>query len=93
MNIRKENLDLLKIAKTIFGDIVIDAYVCCTEYDCYTYEENVKNLNDSYYGDSDTSLINYDEIHLVFTNGKTVGFTNSEWAEIFTPNLTYYKNI
>ena len=93
MNIRKEDLNLLRIAKTIFGDIVINAYMCWSEYDCCANEENMKNLNNYYPRDSDTTIINYDEIHLVFTNGKTVGFTNSEWAEIFTPNLTDYKNV
>ena len=94
MKIRKEELNLLRIAKTIFGDIVINAFVCCTEYGLlYTHEENINKLNHCYSKCSDVSILNYSEIQLEFINGKVVGFTNSEWSEIFTPNIVDYKTL
>ncbi len=95
MNYKKENLKLLASARNIFGDIVSKAFVCNYDYSCHTDDENIilLNIECAKINSIDTEITNYPEIQLEFTNGKVVGFTNSESASIFTPDLLDYKTV
>lgn len=67
---------LLKIAKQIFGSLVISAYV--ENWD----KSRLQRISKSF--DETSKIIHYDgdTIILQFSNGNLVRFTNSEWANI-----------
>lgn len=70
---------IYKIARAIFGDVVISAYIeCCDEKDLQRTANKYKHLKDE-----DISLsYDGDTIILEFKNGNKVRFTNSEWASM-----------
>ena len=72
---------LLKQAKSIFGELVVEAYVSHYEYDLKRLQNISKELGKF---NTESGYLRYDgeTIVLKFTNGKLVQFHNSEWASI-----------
>jgi hypothetical protein len=82
---RDENL--LKKAQVVFGeDLVVNAFVCTWSKDYSTSEEVSSRLDFASKAceGGATTECPYDgaTIRLVFSNGRTVEFTNSEWASM-----------
>jgi len=78
--------NLLAKAKKVFGDdLVTDAFVCTFQYK----DESIR-LDEGMHKSPELDLRNelsYDTqtIRLVFCNGRTVDFDNSEWASMHNP--------
>lgn len=91
---RDENL--LKKAQAVFGeDLVVNAFVCTWAMDFSSAEEVKARLDSAKHSSADLSDrgISYDSetIRLVFSNGRTVEFTNSEWASMSIPGDAGYE--
>lgn len=70
---------IYRIARGIFGDVVISAYIeCYDKKDLQITANKYSKLKD------DEKVLDYDHdtIILEFKNGNKVRFTNSEWASI-----------
>ncbi len=78
----RKNDNLLNSAKLIFGDIIVSAFIT-TEV-----KEDLNYTEASFFTEVD-NYIEYDgeDIILTFSNGKSVLFTNSEWASIQSINM------
>jgi len=90
---RDENL--LAKAKAVFGDdLVADAFVCVLHYGS---EESVlaTRLRDAMHKSPDINdrglVHDAERIRLVFCNGRTVEFENSEWASMRNPTSESYE--
>lgn len=90
--IRKDK-KLTELAKKIFGDIVVMAYVTTYVYSCDN-ADIISRLNAESFDNDKSSYIDYgaQKILIKFTNGKIVEFENSEWATIDTANDEYYES-
>jgi hypothetical protein len=82
-----EDKNLLLKAKDIFGhDLIVNAFVYINFYqwDLEHQETKISKHMQSEY-DGKCEQIDYDgnDIKLIFSNGKMVGFSNSEWASIY----------
>ena len=94
--ILREEKDLLKIAKNLFGDIVQSVYYA------YWYDKNVNIKEyterfDMYEKQSSNNDLTIDQddktIIIYFTNGKKVIFSNSEWGAMEAFNQEEVKEI
>lgn len=90
----RKDANLLVKAKAIFGDdLVTGAFVCTWE------ESDARKVSARLNGERhhspelDSRGLSYDSQHirLIFCNGRTVDFENSEWASISTPNGDSYE--
>ena len=70
---------LYKVARNIFGNVVISAYVeSIDKKDLQKISENYSILKD----DDECLCYDNDTIVLEFSNGNKVRFSNSEWASM-----------
>jgi len=89
----RRDTNLLKKAQAVFGyDLVIDAFICALP--CQS-ERHARDLLAAMRHTSAEVIdggFTYDGevIRLVFSNGRTVEFSNSEWAYIGNPSDTVY---
>ncbi len=69
---------ILNIAKKIFGNIVISAYIESTD------KKDLNILSRKYSKLKEVDILEFDAdtIILMFNNGNNVRFTNSEWVSI-----------
>lgn len=89
--IRKDK-KLTELAKEIFGDIVVTAYVTTYVYDC-SNDDVMDRLDSEGFNNAIDEYIDYgaQKILIKFTNGNIVEFENSEWATIDIANDEYYE--
>ncbi len=80
---------LEQMAKTIFGAGLVDkAYVNSYWFDSRTACENKERLARELYEEGDDEIcLDGKNIVILFTNGRAVLFTNSEWGSIEKVNL------
>lgn len=91
---RDENL--LKKAQAVFGeDLVVNAHVCTWGYGYSPKKELRERLDEVMHKSAELTGrgISYDSetIRLTFSNGRTVEFTNSEWASMRIPGDEGYE--
>jgi hypothetical protein len=80
-NVQMKSKSLLKQARSIFGELVVEAYVSHFDYDLKRLQKIDKELEKE---NTESGYLCYDgeTIVLEFANGKLVQFHNSEWASI-----------
>ena len=81
---KRECAGLLRQAKALFGDLVINAYVCT--YDCRDTTDTKKRIEQAErdWDVDEGEMLTYhsSEIILTFVNGNSICFSNSEWAQM-----------
>lgn len=77
-------------ARKIFGGIIEDAFIVANHYGDIVYTTNRIREQEEYIA---KTIDNYDDIILVFTNGRNVRFTTSEWATMVKVNLSDFTDM
>ena len=78
----KQDKDLLKAAKKLFGNCVSKAYIACSLYEQYMSKQDIREeLKRLKYKDGLKGQIDFcGSIIVLIINGKAIEFTSSEWG-------------